>query len=201
VVTLMVENKLVFLHVPRTGGTAITNALEKNYHGRPRREFNVRHYYEGTMQVKHPGLEQIRKWTDLPVVAFTRHPFDILVSWWGLKRQHPDKLTRGRDAAGPKLLQSLWMLWRKSLRQFLELYLEHTPGYVSQSLDIRLASSRGGPEHMGRTETLERDMNQFLGMYGIQPIHPVRGTHSGRVREAEKPLDLQPAIESVEWYR
>jgi hypothetical protein len=71
---MLIHDRFVFLHLPKTGGTFIASALKRELPGSLTR---------GAPGRKHPGWEDIPEGLDdRPVLVYVRNPWDWYVSWY-----------------------------------------------------------------------------------------------------------------------
>lgn len=160
------DSRLLFLHIPRTGGTWIEQALV---------DLRIRHSTWANRQAvgickKHSLLGQQhfshlkRVWY---VAAFVRHPADYYAATW-------------RWIAGVRPSRRPWMLevfeWHPlhcAIRQFdddfdvfVERMLNNHAGWVTRLFD-QYVGPEGGEfaDWIGRQETLSRDFIQLIGTF------------------------------------
>lgn len=183
-----------FLHIPRTGGTWVRQAMHEL--GIP---FN-RAWDRGTRNDvcrKHGLLHHYdRKYTDDRLIwVYVRHPVDYYSAVWRyLRKLGPVKMTK---------LQTEWRwhphmyaarLYTPNYNRWVEQMLEAHAGWVSHLYDLYCGQVNIERVHwIGRTETLVDDFLHLMEQLGMR----IDGDISDRVRKIGK-VNASP-IRSVEW--
>lgn len=130
----IIDNKLLFIHVAKTGGTLIRESF--NIIGVPNREtgvFETEDHYSITDVLSHHP-----EYKNLISFGFIRHPVQWIKSrWvWAMETNFETKIKYREDAAAH------WMakVWSNDINTFVENILTNCPGiatkYFAQMLDI-----------------------------------------------------------------
>lgn len=91
---MLIHERFVFLHVPKTGGTFIRHALGQ--------ELPSCRALPGMPGSAHWGWDRIPpEAADLPVLAFVRNPWDWYVSWYSFAVNQPSRQFRRRGDTQP----------------------------------------------------------------------------------------------------
>jgi hypothetical protein len=191
---MIVTKHFVFLHIPKTGGTFVTELLRKHLppewilHDSPRGQ-------------AHTGYRHIPpEFAHLPAICFVRNPWDWYVSWyeWGIQTRRE------------KLPPSIWSKmfgegandFKQTIRNCCTVRFEPDSPYRWQELmreqDIDLYSAyytvvAGGKRgedraEVGRSESLREDLLAFMEKHGV-PIDSEFGAAvraSPRARTSER---------------
>ena len=165
------EKRALFLHVPRTGGTWIKEAVfqagipmqkwgkvGKRY--RPKKHTILPHYRtELLAKIDH-------------VFSFVRHPVDYYVSVWRFTTRSveiwPEKMkTMVFEQGDPAAINEAILRWKPNFDEWLEEMLEEEPGWVTRWFERYVGPPRGEFCHyIGRTETLEQDVKEVMDILG-----------------------------------
>lgn len=135
-------SKAIFLHIPKTGGTWVTNYF---------RETGMDHWHKELGLHAHIGSDQIRKiigHTEDLCFCFVRHPLTWYRSYW----QHKTDLARERSLG---YLDSIVDL---PFQEFIETILQNQPGFLTNHFRIFTERCR----FVGKQENLRKDLNNFL---------------------------------------
>ena len=183
-------HKYVYVHVPKTGGTSISAALDALPPGpnvEPRREITFKH-------AKHAGAAEIRRglgddmWNNYFTFAFVRNPWELMVSsyeWWlqnakehAVRRTQASRVERMDDFAeyiryvcGPKR-NSIW------------------GNYV---FDLTSEDGAVIVDHVGRFESMAKDWDIICSKIGVvgpslerlkaTDRHPYQAYYTAETRE------------------
>ena len=66
------KNKIIFIHIPKTGGTSIERCLEGGIEPE-----NTKHMTAVQYSHKHPDI-----WNEYIKFTVVRNPWDLMLSWW-----------------------------------------------------------------------------------------------------------------------
>lgn len=155
--------KLVSVHVPKTGGTALRQAIETAYRLR-----TYYYQYRGNGEMIHGHLPVSRAradWPDVPVVAFVRHPYEQI-------RSHYDHYLRGPDTDFEP------GIGRLPHGLTFEQFIVHPKmaNYQSRFVD-------GPVDFLGTTERLADGVAEINRRWGLQiPVPDVVGAARRRTR-------------------
>jgi len=169
------ERKALFLHIPRTGGTWVKEAMFQakipmDKWGR---------IAEPYRQKKHTIIPHIRPdlWAKVGVVfAFVRHPVSYYISVWRFTTRswtdQPDRMQWAvRDRNDLAVINEAIIRWKPNFNEWLDEMLEEEPGWVTRWFERYVGPLSGEFCHfVGRTESIEQDMEQVMSMldYGNQ---------------------------------
>jgi hypothetical protein len=153
-----VTNRTLFIHVQKTGGMSVREALYRcvpvgHESGDAEGE---RHFGLPELRARHPGIESGRL-----SFGFVRHPVDWLRSRWAfaMASGFPIHVQHRGTAA------QVWMAccWSDKFEVFIDHYLERFPGIATQTMFQKLGLWSDKPvDRVGRTETLAVDLRAIL---------------------------------------
>ena len=165
------EKRALFLHVPRTGGTWIKEAMFQA--GIPMNKWG--RIGEPYRPKKHTIIPHIRPdlWARVGVVfAFVRHPVPYYVSVWRFATRswadRPDKMQWAvQERNDPAAINEAIFRWKPNFDEWLDEMLEEEPGWVTRWFE-RYVGPPGGEfcHFVGRTETIESDLERVMRMLG-----------------------------------
>lgn len=155
------QHGFVFVHVPKTGGTSVKEALAR-YHD-----------HDGLVRgsaTKHLTVAQLRagwptvRLDELLTFAFVRDPFAYLVSFWCFKMQHPEHPDHEQVAACGSFAGFVASIdGRASMTQ--SMYTHDDAG--NQVVDV-----------IGRYERLHQDFAAIVARIGLPPTRLARCNRS-----------------------
>lgn len=151
---MLVHERFVYLHLPKTGGTFIADALERELSS----DAAVRE-----IPGKHTGWDGIPDdAAGRPVLVYVRNPWDWYVSWYHFKLTMPrtrDQFFNALSADGrldfAATVRNACLLVRPITRGH-DLYTSQFLASVGSGLDSELLT-------IGRFESLVDDLERFLG--------------------------------------
>ena len=166
-----------FLHIPKTGGTWVTRAIEKS--GIPTYDIRI----DGD---PHIGLGHVLC-RDRFRFAFIRHPLGLYRSYWQFK------MTYGWDERNP-LDQSCHS---DHFHTFVEQVLDRFPGFITTSLVGFLGEDYEQVDFIGKYENLVDDLIKALRMAGeVFDEAGIRALAPCNVSNKEKyPAEFTPGLE------
>ena len=142
-------DKAVFLHIPKTGGTWVTNYFRDS--GMLREEIKVQHPL-GKVYLAHANGLELQQ-SDLPKFCFVRHPLTWYRSYWQMKHFNvPDRSQGYIDTAVDQLFH-----------EFIKTITTDRPGFLSEYF----AEYTDYCLHVGKQETLREDLNEILSLLEI----------------------------------
>ena len=158
------EHKFFFMHIPKTGGTSIRNALNTLIQ-------SPQPYTERDMEKKHrPAYlekKNIDDWDDLYKFTFIRNPYDRMVSYYTfyrMERQFP-YMHKTRVAA-KQLSFSDWVRYLKK-KEFIRLG-DHPPRKIPMwrrpQVDYVYKGGIQLMDYIGRYETLQEDYHYIANI-------------------------------------
>jgi len=167
------ERRALFLHVPRTGGTWIKEAMFRaripmdkwkkvcpRY--RPYKHTILPHYFQDR-------LSQVDY-----IFTCVRHPFDYYVSIWRFTTRcvinRPEEMRhRVLDVNDLAAISEAEIRWKPNFDEWLDEMLEEEPGWVTRWFERYVGPDRGEFCHyIGRTETLEQDFLAVMKILGYE---------------------------------
>ena len=151
------EHKFFFMHIPKTGGTSLRNALNTLIQ-------SPQPYTERDMEKKHRPAHLVKdetdNWDNLWKFTFIRNPYDRMVSYYTfyrMPRQFP-YMHRTRKAAN-ELSFSDWIRYLKN-KEFVRLG-DHPPRKIPMwrrpQVDYIFKDGIQLIDYIGRYETLQED--------------------------------------------
>ena len=181
-----VTEKTLFIHVQKTGGMSVREALYRCAGGRESGDAEgERHFGLPELRARHPGIE-----TGRLSFGFVRHPVDWFISRWAFAvvTGYPVHVQHRGSAA------VIWMAscFSFSFPEFVEKTLDRYPGIATQTMFQKLGLWSDKPvDFIGKTETLQADIRKVLELAGEPPppvamMPPKRNVTEVRwVREAQ----------------
>ncbi len=161
---------VIFIHIPRTGGTSIRQSLDFN---RPRETKQEKHWHARLIE------EQVgkRNWSEAFKFTFVRNPWSRLYSYYIYKLRKNQLDKRGR--------QFDFESWA---RKRLEGHDARTPDkgilhYSPQSKWLESISGKIEVDYIGKFEKLESDFEELcdrIGLKGelkVSPYAPLRNEY------------------------
>ena len=187
------EKSALSLHIPRTGGTWVKEAMFQakipmdkwgrvceTY--RPRKHTIIPHI--------HPKL-----WAKVGVVfSFVRHPVPYYVSVWRFTTRSweiwPDKMKMMViERKDPAVINEAVLRWKPDFDEWLDEMLEEEPGWVTRWFERYVGPSGGEFCHyIGRTETLESDLEQVLRMLGYGKLWDEKRERIAQIQHAKNKI-------------
>jgi chondroitin 4-sulfotransferase 11 len=153
------EHKFFFMHIPKTGGTSIRNALNQLIQA-------PQPYTERDMERKHMSAfllrDKIYDWDNLWKFTFIRNPYDRMVSYYTFYRM-PRKVPYLHSTRKAAIEMSFpeWVRWLKQ-KEFVRLG-DHPPRKIPMwrrpQVDFIYNNGIKLVDHICRYETLEDDYN------------------------------------------
>ena len=149
---IILENNCAFLHIPKTGGTFVTNVL-----GNP--PWEGRH--------KHKILSD----ASLTAFCFVRHPLDWYESYWrwlaGYEGRGGDFTSRPGHPLCP-----LSNVWDPDFNKTIAACIEQSPGFLTTMFQSYTRDCK----HIGRQESLRADLIGILEKCGLKATKDVETT-------------------------
>ncbi len=156
----LVDTKAVFLHIPRTGGTWIRDALgvlgvhagpysltEQNL---PKNHCYLGHYFRAPYSKKDTNF----------IIAIVRHPIAYYESVWKWITYSRGRM-RGRWSWHPYMTAS--RLYSTDFNVWVEIMLREEPAWYTRMVELFVGPAGGEfCDYIGRTETLENDFHAIL---------------------------------------
>ena len=140
---MLLSPSCVFLHVPKTGGTWVREALRAG--GVPFEEFDEPHAHLSLC----PSPDKFK-------FAFVRHPLTLYQSYWRFK------MTNGWDADNEFDVEC----GADSFQAFVENVLAGHPGWCSRMFEDFVGERHNEIEFIGRFEQLANDLVRALRLAG-----------------------------------
>ena len=101
------DRRLIFVHIQKTGGSAISAALEQ------KSNLPEKHFFASDLR----DLYGPEVWNECFKFAFVRNPWDRLVSWWSMIDGHREKFENGQSF---NKFQSLILQRARTFEEFIE---------------------------------------------------------------------------------
>ena len=137
-------NGAIFLHIPKTGGTFVTNYFKNT--GMVICELDPTH-------INGKVIREIRNGTEDLIFCFVRHPLTWYRSYWQMVQNHPD--TKGIWPIDPFIDQPF--------HSFIRQVINENPGYLSSFFREYTDRCRA----IGKQENLRNDLDQILKLMQI----------------------------------
>ena len=155
------SRRFVFVHVQKTGGSAVTKLLKTELSDEEIRTVDKRHAPLGRILDKEPAL------ADYWIFGFVRDPWDRMVSWWNMIDVWRSRYFRRGESLEGKGNE----FWRHAAgyADFEEFVLRGTEelGRLRRP-QIRYLQARGRrADFIGRTETLADDVAAAMTHVGL----------------------------------
>jgi hypothetical protein len=154
-VATFLTHKMVFLHLPKTGGTWAAQAVEAAGVPQWRPDPCADRHYSGH---GHADLADISVEGRF-AVAFVRHPLDWWRSYWGHRMRTGWRADNGIDLATRS----------EDFDDFIGRVLEHCLGYVDELVERFVGAPEAKVDFVGRFESLEDDLCMALRL-GDEPF-------------------------------
>lgn len=154
---LITQAKCINIHIPKTGGTTITQALQKHFG-----ELGQKKYYR-TQIDKHAKAMEVKElvgdrvWEDFFTFAFVRNPYDLMVSsyhWWVQKTENQKILYRGfnqLDVENVKGMSSFSDFISSKYGKLINEYQGECFDWISDENENVIV------DFIGKTETIDED--------------------------------------------
>ena len=167
---LVVNGKLLFLHVPKTGGLFVQNFLRG-------KQVGYRH--------SHINLVGTIAYSDIFKFCFIRPPDEWYTSYWSMKM----KFKSPWFYYEPKtLFHPNWQIDPKCGSDDLNEFVRNCAslnGYLVRMYKLYIESQGAKVNFVGRTETLKQDLATVLNYVGI-PFSKVRLNRSPKLNKSTK---------------
>lgn len=167
---MILDDKCVILHMPKTGGVFIRLLLEKYYGDQVRLASGKTFDDRSAPWAQHHSLDDVPpESADLPVFGFIRNPWDWYVSWYhfftSYEHRPPHFITVSKD----KTLDFAGFM------ENLYGYPPDSEEYVYNSFSANYFDifsctpdrPRNDRVEMGRYETIHADLRRFLATVGV----------------------------------
>lgn len=186
----LLERSVLFLHVPRTGGTWVKEAMFQA--GIPIEKWGkVCPPYRPKKHTIIPHLHA-ELWARVGgVFTFVRHPVPYYVSVWRFTcrswKQWPDKMWWAvQERNDPAAINEAILRWKPDFSEWLDEMLEEEPGWVTRWFE-RYVGPPGGEfcHFIGRTETIESDLEQVIRMLGYGELWDEGQERIARIEHAK----------------
>lgn len=181
------NDRIIFYHVPKTGGRWVQSALRGKV-GRAHRRYPQRELEIITFPARLPiGPWLVPRQHQTPETiprndrrcrfefCFVRRPVEWLESFWAYRVR-----TKNLDLRFP-----LDWLWDEDFARFVSNVLQAFPqGFITLLVQCYVGRSGNRLDFVGRQESLEEDLAKALELAGEAPVSPERLALIGRRNEA-----------------
>lgn len=168
------EHRFVFIHVQKTGGSAVSRALEASMPDLAA--------VPGTKHIKlGAALERFPELSGFFTMGFVRNPWERLHSWHSMILRRRDGVRDGTYDAELFARNEFWQRVVADFEDFEAFVLEGTrqlPRLRVPQVDY-LVSDRGRADFIGRTENLDDDLRRGLALAGVPAPDTVERTNAG----------------------
>ncbi|HET9422639.1 MAG TPA: sulfotransferase family 2 domain-containing protein [Nocardioides sp.] len=155
------SRRFVFVHVQKTGGSAVTKLLKAELPDEEIRTIDKRHAPLGRILDQEPEL------SDYWIFGFVRDPWDRMVSWWNMIDVWRSRYARRGESLDGKGN----VFWRQAAgyADFEEFILRGTEELPRlRRPQIRYLKARGRrADFIGKTETLAEDVTHAMTRVGL----------------------------------
>jgi hypothetical protein len=169
------SSRLLFIHVPKTGGMSVRGVLLQACPDLE--EVEPRHATLKQSLAKRPEL------AEYVIVGFVRNPWDRLVSWWSMIHSAPERPEGHRHRRF--LLQRPHWRYVAEFNTFEDFIrdIPTTPHQRFRRPQLRFLTTRKrSADFIGRTENFEQDVAQMLSLIGHSPVKVPHWNKSPRPR-------------------
>lgn len=214
---LLLKCGAVFLHVPKTGGTWITQVLEESglaayEFGHKHADFEhvINHHRQGSgrdilrslVRTRAMGVDRARPELKAFKFCFVRHPIKWYESWWKYMTGRGWNNWGDDDTFDWHPCSVLNGLGDPDFNQFMRNVIEKRPGYVTEMYGWYV---RPGVHFVGKQETLVDDLITVLRQLNLdfdeQKIRNTKPTNESK--PLARPLvwdpDLKREVERIEY--
>ncbi len=164
---LIIDNKLLFIHVPKTGGSYIRSLCTNNLSCKETGSFSMHDHYS----IKE-CIENNSELSELISFGFVRHPITWLKSrWsWAIISDYNTKLETDQDAQNHWLSQC----WDLNFQEFIKKYIKNSVAHCSQTYIEKLGiGSDYEVFHILKYENISYDIYNLFKKYDL-PISKER---------------------------
>ncbi len=167
---MILKDRCVLLHMPKTGGVFIRLLLEK-YYGSDVQLASGKTFDDPSVRwAQHHSFDEIPEHaSSLPVFGFVRNPWDWYVSWYHFFMEYPHRPPHFMTVSRDKTVDFAGFIENWSRLD------PDSPEYIYNSFSaeyFRVFSStkerpRNPQVEMGRYETVHEDLRRFLAQVGV----------------------------------
>lgn len=169
---MILDDKCVILHMPKTGGVFIRLLLEKHYGDQVRLASGKTFDDRSVRWAQHHSLDEVPpEKGHLPVFGVVRNPWDWYVSWYHFFMSYPHRpphfitVSQDKTLAFPDFMENLYR------------YPADSEEYIDNSFSAKYFHifsctpdhPRNDQVEMGRYETIHADLHRFLKRVGVTP--------------------------------
>ncbi|HET8665049.1 MAG TPA: sulfotransferase family 2 domain-containing protein [Nocardioides sp.] len=162
-------HRVLFVHVPKTGGSTIDLIFDKEVDDARKVNRAKRHFTYGELLELEPSLSHY--WS----CGFVRNPWARMVSWWAMVVDMFDKAERGIEPARTKVEKApgIWQPLGKYRQDFPTFVLEGTENVERlrvPQLQRLQSDQRGTVDFIGRVENFVHDVNVVRDKLGLEAV-------------------------------
>lgn len=158
---LIIENKLLFIHVPKTGGSYIRSLCSNNFTCKETGSFSTHDHYSITECIN--NNPDVKKYISF---GFVRHPVSWIKSrWsWAIISDFNTKVEKEIDAQQHWLAQC----WDLDFQQFIKKYINNGIPYCSQTYIDKLGIDKDDEvDFIFKYENISYDIFNLFNEYNI----------------------------------
>ncbi|MGR3318949.1 MAG: sulfotransferase family 2 domain-containing protein [Candidatus Anammoxibacter sp.] len=172
------QNKLIFIHIQKTGGNTISRLLRENISDIY--SFQAKHGFAGN------GMRELKDWEKYFKFAFVRNPWDRLVSWYSMIKGAEDiswlkALVNERKKKHYKQIRynKIWRYVLDNSSSFEEFIVKCTdPNEINKCAfnpfiynQLDYVTDKDGKlivDFIGKFESYENDLHLIFGKIGVK---------------------------------
>ena len=158
------SKKFVFVHIPKTAGTSITNVLDSYCEIKPNHNVNSPFYYHASViELKNFFNKMEWDWDDYFKFTFVRNPWDRLVSYYEFSKQRYERLKKLELLSNDLICKN----FGENVKSF-EDFILNLETYAPNS-DSYYYSINGTKElnYVGKVDTIQHDFDYVCKIIGI----------------------------------
>jgi len=157
--SIIINNKLCFIHVPKTAGSFVIRALQQKCN-------------TTTIGSSHDGSETVSRLTTLPMFCFVREPLSWFISWWKYWKSRPTAMIKTKNVYINKPRGEFDKLFSPAMIRFtnidsfnesLDIYNNEYPGFIYKLFDHYTTKCC----YIGKQESMSDNLIEVLTKYNV----------------------------------